>query len=68
MSQYVTETTLKHGHLELENLPFKDDTKVKVIVIPKVDFSQFSFLEARELTKNIKGNLSDDIIRERDER
>lgn len=65
MSQYTTEAILNHGHLELENLPFKDNTKVEVIVIPKVDFSQFSFLEAQKISKNIKGNLSDDMRRER---
>lgn len=31
MRQYITETTLKHSNLELENLPFKDNTKVEVI-------------------------------------
>jgi hypothetical protein len=68
MSQYVTETTLKHGHLELENLPFKDNTKVEVIVTPKTDFSKLSIEKMRELTKGIKGNLADDVNRERNER
>jgi len=66
MSQFVTETHIKNGHLELNNVPFTDDIEVKVIVIPKVDLAKMSFPEIWEVTKPIKGNLAADIIQERE--
>jgi hypothetical protein len=68
MSQFVTEARIEKGRLELFNIPFSDATEVKVFVIPKVDLSRMSFLEARKLTGSIKGNLADSISRERDDR
>jgi len=68
MSQYAIDTYLKNGHLELDNIPFPDDIEVKVCIIPKVKLSEMSFNEIRQITKSIKGNLSDDIDLERDER
>jgi len=65
MSQYIIDTYIKNGNIVLNNLPFSENTNVKVIVIPKVDLSKFSFEKVQELTKGISGNLSDDIIRER---
>jgi len=47
-------------------IPFKDNTKVKVVLIPKVELSQMSFEKAQELTRKIKGNLSNGISKERD--
>ena len=44
------------------------DVVQKVIVIPKADLSKMSFLKVRQMTKHIKGNLSDEIISERNER
>ncbi|MBU2447310.1 MAG: hypothetical protein KJ666_17295 [Bacteroidetes bacterium] len=67
MNQYVVDARIKDGHLSIGNLPFKEETDVKVIVIPKVNFSELSFLKIRELTKSIKGNISDNIISEREE-
>jgi len=67
MNQYVVDARIKNGFLSLENLPFIEETDVKVIVIPKISFRELSFLKIRELTKSIKGNISDDIISEREE-
>ena len=66
MAQFVVETSIKHGQLALDKIPFKDNTKVKVVLIPKVELSQMSFEKAQELTRTIKGNLSNDISKERD--
>ena len=68
MNQYVIDARIKDGYLSISNLPFKEETDVKVIVIPKVIFNELSFLKIRELTKSIKGNISDDIISEREEK
>ena len=65
MAQFVAETSIKHGQLTLDKIPFKDNTKVKVVLIPKVELSQMSFEKAQELTRKIKGNLSNDISKER---
>ena len=66
MAQFVAETSIKHGQLALDKIPFKDNTKVKVVLIPKVELSQMSFEKAQELTRKIKGNLSNDISKEKD--
>ena len=66
--QYMVDTYIKEGHLELNNLPFEDGKAVKVVLVPKVNLSEMSFEKIQKLTKNIKGNLSEDIISEREER
>lgn len=66
MNQYIIDARIKDGYLTLTNLPFKE-TDVKVIVIPKVNFSELSFEKIRELTKSIKGNISYDMTSEREE-
>ena len=68
MSQFVAETSVTNGHLELNNVPFDNNMHVTVIVIPKAELSQMSFPQIWETTQAIKGNLADDIARERDER
>jgi hypothetical protein len=68
MSQFVAETSVTNGHLELNNIPFADNMHVKVIVIPKAELSQMSFSQAWEKTQAIQGNLADDVTHERDER
>jgi hypothetical protein len=68
MNQFVSETSITNGHLELNNIPFADDMHVKVIVIPKADLSKMSFPEIWEDTKALRGTLSEDISQERDER
>lgn len=68
MNQFVAETRIAGGRLELFNLPFSDATEVKVYVIPKADLGKMSFLKARDLTSAIKGKLSDSINRDRAER
>jgi predicted DNA-binding antitoxin AbrB/MazE fold protein len=68
MAQFVAETSIKNGGIKLNKIPFKENTKVKVVLIPKADLSKMSFASARKLTKKLKGNLSEDIISERDKR
>lgn len=65
MNQFIADTKIVKGRLELSNIPFSDNMEVKVIVIPKVNLDKMSFLKVQRLTKSIKGNLSDDIIEER---
>jgi hypothetical protein len=65
MSQYITETTIKKGAVEIYNIPFPNDTDVKVIIIPKVDIDKLFYSKAIELSKTIKGNMSDDIVNDR---
>lgn len=67
MNQYVIDARIKDGYLSIKDLPFKEETEVKVIVIPKINFRELSFLRIRELTKSIKGNITDDISSEREE-
>jgi hypothetical protein len=61
MSQFVAETSITNGHLELKNIPFVNDIPVKVIVIPKADLPEMSFPQIWETTKTIRGKLSDDV-------
>jgi hypothetical protein len=68
MSQIIVDTRVIKGNLKVPNIPLKDNTEVKVIVIPKADLLKMSFKKTRQLTKSIKGNLSDDIFSERSER
>ena len=68
MSQFVTETSIADGHLELNNIPFANNVPVKVIIIPKINLSNMSFPEIWKTTKTIHGKLSADIAQERDER
>ena len=65
MHQLTIETRVKHGQLQINNIPFVDDTEVKVVVIPKVNVEKMSFEKIQALTQAISGNLSDEIIRER---
>lgn len=68
MSQFVAETSIMNGRLELHNIPFDNNMHVKVIVIPKAELSQMSFSQAWEHTQAIRGNLAHDVNGERDER
>lgn len=68
MAQFVAETSIKGGAITLRKIPLKENTKVKVVLIPKADLSSMSFATVRKLTKKVKGNLSEDIIAERDKR
>jgi len=68
MAQFTAETLIKNGGITLRKIPLKENTRVKVVLIPKADLSSMSFATTRELTKKIKGNLSEDIIAERDKR
>lgn len=68
MSQFVAETSIMNGHLELNNIPFANNMHVKVIVIPKAELSHMSFPEIWETTQAIHGNLADDVAHERNER
>lgn len=66
--QYIIDTTVTKGHVEIDNLPFPDLTRIKVLLFPEADIKNMMFMKACELTKNIKGNISDDIDAERGER
>jgi len=66
MNQYVIDAHVTNGRLELQNIPMKDNTEVRVILIPKAKLSKMKFREVQRLTKPISGNLSDDIILDRD--
>ncbi len=68
MTQFTTDTHVKNGHLELNNIPFADNIEVRVSVVPKVNLSEMSFNKIRLLTKPIKGNISRNVHTERDER
>lgn len=68
MSQFIAETSIMNGHLELNNIPFANNMHVKVIVIPKAELSQMSFSQAWEQTQSFEGNLAQDVSSERDER
>ncbi|CAN2042588.1 conserved hypothetical protein [Candidatus Magnetomoraceae bacterium gMMP-15] len=68
MGQFVTETLISNGRLELNNIPFSNNVAVKIIIIPKVDLSNMSFPEIWKTTKQINGNISEDIAQERNER
>jgi len=68
MRQYVADSHIRNGRLELENVPFSDDVEIRIFVVPKVRLAEMSFTRIRELSKSVKGKLSDDIDRERDER
>ncbi len=38
MAQFVTETSITNGRLELSNVPFGNDIPVKVIVVPEAHY------------------------------
>lgn len=64
MTQFIAESSIKNGRIILNKIPLKENTKVKIVLIPKVDLPSMSFIKSRKLTKGIKGYLSDDIIAE----
>jgi len=68
MKPFTVDTRISNGHLTLQNLPFSDDIDIRVFIIPKIKLSEMSFNKIRKLTKPIKGNLSDDVDAERNER
>ena len=65
MSQIVLYSRITNGLLNLKNIPLDDNTEVKVIVIPKINLLKMSFENSQKITGRIKGNLSDDVIAER---
>ncbi len=68
MSEHIADARVSNGHLELFNLPFPDETEVKVIVVPKRIEAENRLKKIRVLTSKLKGNLSDVVVAERDER
>lgn len=68
MSQFIAETRIAKGRLELSGIPFSDKTEVKVFVIPKVDLARASFPAAQKLTRGLKGKLAASINRDRNGR
>lgn len=65
MTQYITETKVEKGTINLSDIPIKNNTDVKVIIIQKVELDKLLSDKAIYLSKDIKGNLSDEIIRDR---
>lgn len=61
----IIETSINQGKLTLYDLPLKNDTQVKVIIIPKTNLQRLSFQQTRTLLQDVSGNLSDDIRKER---
>lgn len=68
MENLIIETRIQQGGLTLHNLPLKDDTPVKVVIIPRTDLRRLSFLKTRALLQDIRGSLSDDVLAERADR
>jgi len=68
MRQFIVEAHVKKGHLQLHDVPFPDETELKVIVVPKVNLAKMSFAAMRKLTKPIRARLSEDVRTERDQR
>ncbi|MBF0121419.1 MAG: hypothetical protein HQK79_21525 [Desulfobacterales bacterium] len=68
MGQFITETLITNGHLELNNIPFGNNVAVKIIIIPKANLEKMSFPGIWEATKQISGKLCEDITQERDDR
>jgi hypothetical protein len=67
MAQITINTHIKQGKLQLDNLPFPDNTKVKVVMIPNldIDLEKKWFFQIQALTQSDQGNWSEDIIQER---
>ncbi len=67
MSQVTIDTYIKQGQLHLDNLPFQDDTKVRVVVIPTLDLDVEKrwFAQIQALTQASGDSWSEDLIREK---
>ena len=68
MGQIIYNAKVRKRKLSLSNIPFSDNTKVQVIILPMVNYDDMKFNEAQKITKTIPGNLSDDLIEERNKR
>lgn len=68
MGKNVYDAKISKSRLELNDLPFADEQEVKVMIMPKFTWDDEAINEIRKLTSSIKGNLSDGISAERDER
>ena len=59
--------------LTFSNLPFKKGQKLEILIfaeedkiqIPPLNIGQFNFKQSREILKDLKSSLSDEIISER---
>jgi len=65
MNQLVINTKIKKGTISIKDIPLSDNTDVQVVVIPKIILDNLSFKKIRELTKTIKGNISEEISQDR---
>jgi hypothetical protein len=68
MSLLTYEAIVDNGHVYLDNLPFSNKSRIKIVVFPEADLNQMSFKKAQELTSGVKSNLSDEVNLERGER
>ena len=68
MGQFVVDTAVKDGRIELDKLPFREKMKVKVVVIPKIELKKMSFSKLVGQKVNVDGSIADLVSAERDER
>lgn len=66
MTQYIADTQVKQGNIELSGVPFEEDQDVRVIVIPRANLQKMAYREVQELTKSLSGDLADDVQAERE--
>jgi len=71
MVALTVEGTYQNGQFVLEKpIPYNELVKVVLLVLEPegnkgIESQSFSFYESLELTKNVKGNISDLIVEER---
>ncbi len=65
MENLIIETCVHQGGVTLHDLPLKDNTPVKIIIIPRTHLQRLSFRQTRVLLQDIQGDLSDDVAEER---
>lgn len=66
MTQYIADTQVKQGNIELSGVPFEEDQDVRVVVIPRANLQKMAYREVQELTKSLSGDLADDVQAERE--
>jgi hypothetical protein len=67
MNPLIIDAQIVDGVLTVKDLPLKN-AEVKVVITPKMNLEEMSFAKVRELLKDVKGSLADDIINERNSR
>lgn len=62
MEQYAVDGFVRDGRLELTGLPFRDDERVRVYIVPKARLAELSFEKVRMAMKSITGDLSKGFV------